>query len=83
MRELTYGPFGQLGDTSPRRVQSGAATRADNGDDQGAGRCLADGMACGRHGIVSSTFNSVQHNALSHLVSLRSRQPESTGRRGV
>ena len=33
-----------------------------------------DGMACGGHGIISSTFNSVQYHPLSHLVSLLSRQ---------
>ena len=73
MRELTYGPFGQLGDTSPRRVQSGAATRAENGDDQSVGRCLMGGMACGGHGIISSAANGVRYNALSHLTPLLSR----------
>ena len=33
-----------------------------------------DGMACGGHGVVSSTLNSVQYHPLSHLVSLLSRQ---------
>ena len=68
MRELTYGPFGQSRDISPRRVQSGAATRADNGDDQSAGRCLMDGMACGGHIIVISAANGVQCHPPSHLV---------------